>query len=143
MTSDPFNLVRFLEPQDRAWNAITAELRTGRKATHWMWFVFPQMRGLGRSAMAEHFGLSGLDEARAYLAHPVLGSRLEECTRLALAAAPRSAGDIFGYPDTVKFQSSMTLFALAAGEDSVFAETLAVFFDGEKDVATLRLVACA
>ncbi len=108
-----------------------------------MWFIFPQMRGLGHSAMAQHYSLSDLDEARAYLAHPVLGPRLIECTNLVLAARPRSVEDIFGYPDHLKFHSSMTLFAETATDVPAFADALAAFFDGERDGITLSLLGAA
>jgi uncharacterized protein (DUF1810 family) len=140
MTSDPFHLARFVEAQEDCIEQVRAELRAGRKRTHWMWFVFPQMRGLGRSAMSEHYGISGRAEAAAYLAHPILGQRLIDCTRLVLAARPHSVKEIFGTPDQLKFHSSMTLFAEAAPDPALFREALAVFFDGVRDEATLRLL---
>ena len=138
---DTYNLTRFVEAQSSCIDAVRAELRAGRKRTHWMWYIFPQMCGLGQSTMSEHFGLSGLAEARAYFAHPVLGPRLIECTELVLAAMPRSIEEIFGYPDNLKFHSSMTLFAEAAPGNAVFREALATFFNGERDMETLRLLA--
>jgi uncharacterized protein (DUF1810 family) len=143
MSSDPFHLVRFVEAQQGCIEAARAELNAGKKRSHWMWYVFPQMRGLGASAMSHHYGISRLEEARAYLAHPVLGPRLVECTELALAARPRSIEAIFGYPDHLKFHSSMTLFAEAAEGPSVFRNALDAFFDGERDAATLRLLAAS
>ena len=126
---DPWNLQRFVDAQASVYDAVVNELQQGRKASHWMWFVFPQLRGLGHSATAQHFGLASLDEARAYLAHPLLGARLRECTRLAL----RAGGDahaVFGTPDDLKFRSCMTLFAHAAPDEPLFAAALQHYFDG-------------
>lgn len=135
----------FLKAQEPLHAAIAAELAAGRKQTHWMWFVFPQLRGLGRSPLAQFYGLEGPDEARAYLAHPVLGERLRECTGLVLGhAGRRSLHAIFGSPDDLKFRSSMTLFARAAeAEDGVapFRQALELFCDGEEDPLTLALLA--
>jgi uncharacterized protein (DUF1810 family) len=138
---DPFDLERFVRAQEPVFAAALAELEAGRKRTHWMWFVFPQLRGLGRSSMAMLYGISGLDEADAYLAHPVLGSRLRACTRAVLAAGNRSVHDIFGSPDDLKFHSSMTLFALAA-EDAAnpFREALDRWWAGAMDAGTLTLL---
>ncbi len=143
MSSDSYNLQRFVDAQVPCIDHVLAELGAGQKRTHWMWFIFPQMRGLGHSAMAQHYSLSDLDEARAYLAHPVLGPRLIECTNLVLAARPRSVEDIFGYPDHLKFHSSMTLFAETATDVPAFADALAAFFDGERDGITLSLLGAA
>ena len=137
---DPFDLERFVRAQDPVLPEVRRELREGRKRTHWMWFIFPQLRGLGRSAMAHHYGIGSLQEARAYLAHPLLGPRLLECTRLANTAPGRSAHAIFGSPDDLKFRSSLTLFAEAAPEEPQFREALARYFDGEPDPATLRIL---
>jgi len=117
------------------------ELSSGRKTSHWMWFVFPQLDGLGSSPTARRFALSGLDEARAYLSHPVLGARLVECVRLVLAARNRSVRDIFGYPDDLKFRSSMTLFAQTGINDAVFRAALEQYYDGVDDAATLGILA--
>lgn len=114
----------FLAAQDPVWPAVTAELRAGRKESHWMWFVFPQIAGLGSSAMSRRYALGSLDEARAYLAHPVLGRRLEDCTRLVLAAEGRSLRQILGTPDDLKFRSSMTLFHLADPSRPLFGAAL-------------------
>ncbi len=141
MQADPFHLVRFVEAQASVIDQVMDELRSGRKRSHWMWFVFPQMKGLGASAMSEHYGLSGLDEARAYLDHQVLGPRLLDCTRLALAAEPRTAEAVFGYPDHLKFCSSMTLFAAAAPREPLFRRALDLLCGGTSDPSTLRLVA--
>lgn len=119
---------------------VRAELKAGRKATHWMWFVFPQLAGLGFSQRSQFYGIASLDEARAYLAHPVLGPRLVKCTDLVNAAEGRSAHDIFGSPDDMKFRSSMTLFALAGPDEPAFAVALAKYFDGRRDERTLGLL---
>jgi uncharacterized protein (DUF1810 family) len=136
--SDPFDLARFTQAQDGVWTAVREELQAGRKQTHWMWFVFPQLADLGRSAAAKHYGLSGLEEARAYLAHPVLGARLRETCQLLLALQGRSATEIFGAVDAMKLRSSLTLFAAVAPQDEVFAACLQRYFDGEPDPLTLE-----
>ena len=138
MADDPYDLARFVTAQDGVLDRVRAELRAGRKASHWMWFVFPQVAGLGSSPTARHYALSGLDEARAYLAHPVLGPRLRECAELAVAVPGRSAAEGFGYPDDLKLRSSMTLFARAAPDTPVFAAVLGRYFDGEPDPHTLE-----
>jgi uncharacterized protein (DUF1810 family) len=133
----------FLAAQDPVWPAVTAELSAGRKQSHWMWFVFPQLRGLGRSPTARRFALEDLDQARAYLAHPVLGARLRECAGLLLGHTGRTVQAIFGAPDDLKLRSSMTLFARAAGdadEATPFRAVLDAFYDGREDAATLRLL---
>jgi uncharacterized protein (DUF1810 family) len=135
---DPHNLRRFVEAQDSVIDRVCAELAQGRKRSHWMWFVFPQIAGLGFSPMAQRYAIGSLDEARAYLADAVLGPRLEECTRLVLKVEGRSASDIFGSPDDMKFRSSMTLFARAAPAHPVFADALAKYFNGEPDGETLK-----
>ena len=134
---DPFDLARFVEAQAGTVERALAELRTGRKQSHWMWFVFPQIAGLGSSPMAQRYAIATLDEARAYLAHPVLGPRLRDCTRAALAA-PGSAREVFGSPDDMKFRSSMTLFARAAPGEVLFPEALARFYGGEEDAKTIE-----
>jgi uncharacterized protein (DUF1810 family) len=140
-TDDPFDLQRFVTAQEPVYDTVLAELRAGRKRTHWIWFVFPQLRGLGRSATADRFGIASLAEARAYLEHPVLGSRLRECTRLVQRLEGRSAEDVFGFPDVLKVRSSMTLFARAADDDADFDAVLEKFYDGEPDPATVELLA--
>ena len=135
---DPFGLARFVAAQDPVYGRVVQELRSGRKQTHWMWFVFPQVSGLGRSAMAERYAISGLDEARAYLAHPLLGGRLRECTGLVLDVEGRSIHDIFGSPDDLKFHSCMTLFAEVA-EEPLFARAIGKYFGGEYDKMTLEI----
>lgn len=139
-----FDLERFVDAQASIYDQARAELTAGRKQSHWMWFVFPQIHGLGSSPTARRFAISGLDEAIAYLNHPVLGARLRECTGLVLAIEGRSVSEVFGYPDDLKFHSSMTLFAEAArrnptanGDDPVFQDVLTKYFDGERDRATL------
>ena len=113
--SDRFDLQRFVEAQAGVYERVCAELRAGEKRSHWMWFIFPQIKGLGSSPMAVRFAISGLEEARAYLDHAVLGPRLRECTGIVVGVEKRAVGDIFGYPDDMKFHSSMTLFAKTAG----------------------------
>ena len=137
-TDDPYDLQRFVTAQDPMLDRVREELRRGRKSSHWMWFVFPQVAGLGSSPTAQHYAISGLDEARAYLAHPVLGPRLVECARLAVAVEGRSAREVFGYPDDLKLRSSMTLFARAAPDEPAFAGVLDRFFDSEPDPRTLE-----
>ncbi|WP_250529500.1 DUF1810 domain-containing protein [Caballeronia sp. ATUFL_F1_KS4A] len=135
--SDPYDLQRFVDAQESVIDDVRAELCAGHKRTHWMWFVFPQIVGLGHSAMAQHYAISSRDEARAYLAHPVLGARLVELTRIVNGLQGRTAGQIFGYPDDMKFHSSMTLFAHTADDPAVFEEALRRYFDGQPDEATL------
>jgi len=135
---DPHDLQRFVDAQATVIDRVRAELARGRKRSHWMWFIFPQIAGLGFSAMAQRYAIGSLDEARAYLNHPVLGPRLEDCTRLVLAADGSTASDIFGWPDDMKFRSSMTLFAQAAPDRPVFAEALRKYFDDEPDPETLK-----
>jgi uncharacterized protein (DUF1810 family) len=137
----PFDLERFITAQAPVFKTVIAELKAGRKRSHWMWFVFPQLCGLGHSPTAQFYGITSLDEARTYLFHPILGSRLELCTRTVLAVKGRSLHDIFGSPDDLKFHSSMTLFTLAATDDaSVFRQALARWWGGETDRQTLRLL---
>jgi uncharacterized protein (DUF1810 family) len=137
---DPYDLRRFVDAQREIYTRVRAELSAGRKTSHWMWFIFPQIAGLGHSFMAERYAISSLDEAQAYLAHAVLGTRLEECTQLVNAAEGKSLRDIFGSPDDLKFRSSMTLFTHAALEQSVFREALDKYCNGEEDPLTLRLL---
>ncbi|MET0963685.1 MAG: DUF1810 domain-containing protein [Noviherbaspirillum sp.] len=141
MDQDIYQLQRFVDAQAPVYLQARAELGAGRKTSHWMWFIFPQMRGLGRSAMAQHYGIASLDEARAYLAHPALGARLRDCCELVLALQGRSAHQIFGSPDDSKFRSSLTLFGRAAPEEAVFSACLRKYFDGVEDQATLDLIA--
>lgn len=135
---DPYNLERFVGAQREIYDQVLRELRLGRKQTHWMWYVFPQIEGLGSSAMAQRYAISSLDEAKAYTAHPVLGVRLLECTRLVTAAHAQSIEDILGYPDNLKFHSSMTLFAHASSHHEVFESALRKYFRSEYDHLTME-----
>ena len=137
-SGDPFELLRFVAAQHGVYDTVVDELRTGRKRSHWIWFIFPQLRGLGRSPTAMRFGIASLDEARAYVAHPVLGPRLRECARLVARIDGRSADEIFGWPDNLKVRSSMTLFARATDDDSEFRAVLEKFYTGEDDPATVE-----
>jgi len=132
-----FDLERFVAAQEPLFERVLSELRAGRKRTHWMWFIFPQLRGLGRSSMAEHYGISSLAEARAYLAQPVLGPRLDLCTRAVLESKAASLHAIFGSPDDIKF---VTLFAIASEEDNPFQRALDRWCDGRPDERTLALI---
>lgn len=137
--ADPFDLQRFVDAQHGVHAQARAELAAGGKRSHWMWFVFPQLKGLGRSATAQHYGIASAAEARAYWAHPLLGPRLRECTELVLAVEGRSAQEIFGPPDDLKFRSCMTLFAQATGEP-LFSRALDRYYGGRPDQATLLLL---
>jgi len=128
----------FVKAQDPLYDRVLRELAAGRKRSHWMWFIFPQLRGLGHSAMAERYGLDSLDQACRYLAHDVLGPRLRECTELILRADAPSAQAIFGAPDWLKFRSSMTLFALADSVDDLFERALDRYYDGQRDARTIE-----
>jgi uncharacterized protein (DUF1810 family) len=130
----------FIAAQDAVYDCVRAELVAGRKETHWIWFIFPQLAGLGFSSISEKFSIASLDEARAYLDHPVLGQRLRECTELVLAVPERSIRHIFGDPDDTKFRSCMTLFAMAAPEEPLFIMALDKYFCGGRDPLTLRLL---
>jgi len=141
-TDDPFDLTRFVAAQEHLIDAVRVELANGRKRSHWMWFIFPQFAGLGYSALSQKYEIVSIAEARAYLAHPVLGERLRECAEMVLQVEGRSAYEIFGSPDDMKFRSSLTLFATASGEE-VFLRSLEKYFDGEPDQTTLRLLGSA
>jgi uncharacterized protein (DUF1810 family) len=134
------DLERFVVAQDPVYAAVVDELRRGRKSSHWMWFVFPQIAGLGRSETSRYYAIRSLDEARRYLEHPVLGARLRECARLVLSTDVRSAEEVFGSVDAAKLRSSMTLFMLAAPQEVLFGEVLERFFNGRRDSATEALV---
>ena len=138
--SDSFDLQRFVDAQDRVYDTVVGELRDGRKRSHWMWFVFPQLRGLGSSPTAVRFAISSIDEARAYLDHELLGSRLRECAGLVVMIDGRTAEEVFGWPDDMKLRSSMTLFAHAADDNADFVAVLEKFYGGEEDPATLALL---
>lgn len=135
-TGDPFDLARFVQAQDGVYEQALRELRDGAKRGHWMWFVFPQVAGLGSSPTAQRYAVSGLDEAHAYLAHPVLGPRLVECAQALLELGERDPVRVLGSVDALKLRSSMTLFEAAAPDERVFGEVLERFYDGERDAAT-------
>ncbi|HCY63885.1 MAG TPA: DUF1810 domain-containing protein [Oxalobacteraceae bacterium] len=139
--NDPYNLQRFVLAQNAVYADVLAELGAGRKQSHWMWFIFPQLAGLGLSEMARKYAIGSLDEAKAYLQHPLLGNRLRECCRLVAETAGRSVEEIFGYPDDMKFHSSMTLFAQAAEDSRVFDECLRKYFSGKPDALTMAQLA--
>jgi uncharacterized protein (DUF1810 family) len=138
LVNDPFDLRRFVNAQNPVYQQVCAELRNGRKQGHWMWFIFPQLRGLGHSQMAVAFGIASGDEADAYLGHPVLGPRLRECTQLVNLVEGRSISQILGYPDDLKFRPSMTLFARVAADNHVFSQALEKYFESEPDPLTLE-----
>lgn len=138
--SDPFNLSRFLEAQQDSYDSAETELAAGRKRSHWMWFVFPQIDGLGTSPTAKYYAMSGAAEASKYLEHPVLGKRLIDCTKAMIALEGKSAAEILGTPDDLKFCSCMTLFETVAGPESVFAIALDKYFAGRRDRLTLTLL---
>lgn len=137
---DPFDLQRFVDAQGGAYERAVAELRAGAKRSHWIWYVFPQLKGLGSSSTATFYGISSLAEAQAYLAHPVLGPRLRDCARIVAGLRGRSASDIFGWPDDMKVRSSMTLFANATEDNADFLSVLDTLYGGEQDARTLALL---
>lgn len=135
--NDPFHLQRFIEAQGPVYERVCAELRRGQKTSHWMWFIFPQIRGLGSSETAQYFAIASRQEAAAYAEHPVLGARLRECAALVLHVDNKSLEQVFGYPDNLKFHSSMTLFARTAEENQVFLRALKKYFSGNLDPQTM------
>jgi uncharacterized protein (DUF1810 family) len=135
-----FDLERFVDAQNSVFAKVCAELRAGRKQSHWMWFIFPQLAGLGSSAMAARYAISAKPEAQAYVAHEILGPRLRQCTQLVNQVAGRSVLEIFGYPDDLKFHSSMTLFSRAAPHEQLFADALQKYFVGKTDIRTLQIL---
>ncbi len=137
---DTYDLNRFIMAQHEVYNHILEELKSGMKRTHWMWFIFPQLHGLGQSATAVYYAIKSIGEAQAYLNHPLLGSRLLECTEAVLTVEGRSASQIFGYPDDLKLKSSMTLFASVADSESLFVRVLDKYFKGERDARTLQIL---
>ena len=137
---DPFDLNRFLSAQASVYGQVLTELRAGQKRSHWMWFIFPQMKGLGSSSHAHFYGIGSLEEAEAYWRHPVLGSRLEECTRLVNQVEKRTIEQILGYPDDLKFRSSMTLFSHASEGAGIFTRALDKYFAGRPDPVTIELL---
>ncbi len=139
--SDPYDLKRFMAAQEGVYGGVLAELGSGRKRSHWMWFIFPQIDGLGHSPTAMYYAIKNMAAARAFLDHPVLGARIRECAEAVLAIEGRSASEIFGYPDDMKLKSSMTLFASVAEDpESVFNRVLDKYYGGGKDSATLRIL---
>jgi uncharacterized protein (DUF1810 family) len=136
--TDPFQLERFVAAQEGIYEQALAELQQGKKRSHWMWFIFPQIAGLGSSSTAQFYAINGAEEARAYLAHPVLGPRLLACAAALLPHSGRSASEIFGYPDDLKLRSSLTLFAAVNDEQAVFKQLLEQFYAGQPDPATLE-----
>ena len=138
---DPFDLARFVSAQEGVYNRALAEIRAGDKRSHWMWFVFPQIDGLEFSSTARHYAIKSAEEARPYLAHPILGARLLECAEAVLAVEGRSALDIFGSPDDMKLKCCMTLFETVAGDGSVFGRELDKYYEGKRDTRTLDILA--
>lgn len=139
--TDAYNLHRFLDAQEHVYDTALNELRAGRKSSHWIWFIFPQIKGLGHSGMAQKFAIASLEEAKAYLQHPVLAPRLRECTQLVLNVEGRSAEEIFSSPDNLKFRSCMTLFMTATTDNKIFKDALLKYFDGRPDQLTLDILA--
>ncbi len=140
VVEDKYNLKRFLTAQEDVYATVLTELRSGRKRSHWMWFIFPQIDGLGHSSKAKYYSIKTLGEAEAYLVHAILGQRLNECTKAALQIEGRSASEILGYPDDLKLKSSMTLFEQVSKSNSVFSLVLEKYFDGKRDNLTLELL---
>ena len=141
MNTPAIGLARFIEAQDQVYDTVLDELELGHKETHWMWFIFPQLKELGRSPVAKHFGIVSSEEALDFWQHPILGKRLLECTKLLLVGRNANAHEIFGSPDDLKFRSCMTLFSVVAPDEPEFKRALARFFDGKPDEATLKLLA--
>jgi uncharacterized protein (DUF1810 family) len=140
VSDNPYELQRFVDAQEPVYGTVLGELRGGRKRSHWIWFIFPQLRGLGRSPTAVKYGISSREEARAYLAHQILGPRLRECTRLVRQIDGRPVEDIFGWPDNLKVRSSMTLFARCTDDNADFVAVLDKFYNGEEDPLTVELL---
>ncbi len=141
---DPFDLQRFISAQENVYDRVIAELKGGQKRTHWMWYIFPQIDGLGYSHTTKYYAIKNLEEARHYLNHPLLGARLRECAEAVFAIEGRSASEIFAYPDNLKLKSSMTLFAYVTEDaQSVFARVLDKYFEGERDTKTLNIIQVA
>ena len=138
--NDPFDLNRFLTAQEKVYRTALAELKNGRKRSHWMWYIFPQLDGLAKSATSKRYAIKSIEEARQYLNHPVLGARLAECAQAVLAVEGRSVSEIMGYPDDLKLKSSMTLFASLPEAPAAFPSILDKYFQGERDVNTLNIL---
>jgi len=134
------NLSRFVEAQQNEYHQVLQELRNGKKTTHWMWFIFPQIEGLGQSSTAKYYSIKTIDEAKEYLAHPILGARLLECTNAILKIENKTANEIFGYPDNAKLKSSMTLFNFVSPEHKEFSEVLKKYFAAEQDEKTISIL---
>jgi uncharacterized protein (DUF1810 family) len=137
-SGDPFGLARFVEAQEHDYEQAVAEIRSGQKQSHWMWYIFPQIHGLGSSATSQHYAIKSVGEAEAYLQHPILGPRLLESARLTLALEGRTASAVFGAPDDMKLRSSATLFAAVSPPGSLFEQLLVKYFNGERDERTLE-----
>jgi uncharacterized protein (DUF1810 family) len=137
---DPYDLQRFVIAQDAVYRQVTAELAAGHKTSHWMWFIFPQLEGLGRSATARHYGIASKEEAQAYWSHPVLGARLKECCEQVRSINGKTAEQLFGAVDALKFRSCLTLFEQAAPHEALFGSLLAKYYGGKRDAATLELL---
>ncbi len=137
---DPFHLQRFINAQNSIYDKVLNELKRGGKKTCWMWFVFPQVIGLGRTPVAEKYSIKSIEEAKAYIAHPVLWARLQECTKLVVNIVGRTANQIFGFPDDLKFRSSMTLFNHVAEDKKIYKDAIVKFYDGEKDHLTIEIL---
>jgi uncharacterized protein (DUF1810 family) len=140
MPGDPHNLNRFIEAQDPIYSNVVTELKSGKKLTHWMWFIFPQAAGLGRSPTSQYYAIKSKQEARQYLNHPILGERLKACAEILLGIEDRSAREIFGTPDDLKLRSSMTLFANISGPGSVFEKVLSKYYPGQQCQKTLAFL---
>ncbi|GIX05110.1 MAG: hypothetical protein KatS3mg114_0979 [Planctomycetaceae bacterium] len=140
MDHDPFRLQRFVEAQQTSYERALQELQAGQKRSHWMWYIFPQLAGLGWSPTSRYYGIQSAEEARAYLQHPILGPRLETCCRVLLTLSGRTAHEIFGWPDVLKLRSCMTLFAAVAGQDSLFQHVLQRYYAGEADPKTWEML---
>jgi uncharacterized protein (DUF1810 family) len=138
--NDLFNLERFVTAQKSVYSTVIEELESGRKISHWMWFIFPQIEGLGRTQMAKLYAIKSLDEAKAYVSHPLLGKRLQECINLVLDIDGKSANAVFGYPDDLKFKSSMTLFLVAVPHIDLFQRAINKYYDGQRDQVTIQIL---
>jgi len=138
--NDTSNLKRFVAAQEKIFPTVIGELKAGKKRSHWMWFIFPQIDGLGRTETAKSYAIKSLDEAKAYIAHPLLGKRLQECTELVMEIDGKLANEIFGYPDDLKFRSSMTLFSRAAPQIDLFQQAIDKYYDGRQDGLTNKIL---
>ncbi|MDJ0554390.1 MAG: DUF1810 domain-containing protein [Microcoleaceae cyanobacterium MO_207.B10] len=139
--NDPFNLSRFISAQDKIYETVLRELKNAKKQSHWMWYIFPQIDGLAKSTTSKYYAIKSIEEAQQYLNHPVLGKRLLECAEIVFGIEGKSISEIFGYPDDLKFKSSMTMFFHVAKPDSIFARIIDKYFQGERDIQTLNILA--